>query len=66
MDGRAGVDIAPAHGVDNIAMAISLTASTRGLSLMPAYEELLALVGREPPVERRSAYYRSGCRVPEQ
>jgi DNA-binding transcriptional LysR family regulator len=34
---RAGVDIAPAHGVDNIAMAISLVASTRGLSLMPAY-----------------------------
>jgi LysR family hca operon transcriptional activator len=34
---RAGVDITPAHGVDNIAMAISLVASTRGLSLMPAY-----------------------------
>ncbi len=34
MDGRAGVDIAPAHGVDNIAMAISLAASTRGLSLI--------------------------------
>ena len=34
---RAGIDITPAHGVDNIAMAISLVASTRGLSLMPAY-----------------------------
>jgi LysR family hca operon transcriptional activator len=34
---RAGVDITPTHGVDNIAMAISLVASTRGLSLMPAY-----------------------------
>src|SRR6266404_1361168 len=30
MDGRAGVDIAPAHGVDNIAMAISLAAARRG------------------------------------
>ena len=34
---RAGIDITPAHGVDNIAMAISLVASTRGVSLMPAY-----------------------------
>src|ERR1700722_17093780 len=34
---RAGVDITPAHGGDNIAMAISLVASPRGLSLMPAY-----------------------------
>ena len=34
---RSGVDIQPDHGVDNLAMAISLVASTRGLSLMPAY-----------------------------
>jgi LysR family hca operon transcriptional activator len=34
---RSGVDIAPTHGVDNIAMAITLVASMRGLSLMPAY-----------------------------
>ncbi len=38
---RAGLDITPAHGVDNIAMAISLVASTRGLSLMPAYAKNL-------------------------
>jgi len=38
---RAGVEITPAHGVDNIAMAISLVASTRGLSLMPAYAKNL-------------------------
>jgi LysR family transcriptional regulator, hca operon transcriptional activator len=38
---RAGVDVMPAHGVDNIAMAISLVASTRGLSLMPAYAKNL-------------------------
>ncbi len=34
---RSGVDIKLDHGVDNITMAISLVASTRGLSLMPAY-----------------------------
>lgn len=34
---RSGLDIKPDHGVDNIAMAISLVASTRGLALMPAY-----------------------------
>jgi LysR family hca operon transcriptional activator len=34
---RAGLDIRPDHGVDNMAMAISLVVSTRGLALMPAY-----------------------------
>jgi LysR family hca operon transcriptional activator len=34
---RSGIDIVPTHGVDNIAVAITLVASTRGLSLMPAY-----------------------------
>jgi LysR family hca operon transcriptional activator len=34
---RCGLDIKLDHGVDNIAMAISLVASTRGLALMPAY-----------------------------
>jgi LysR family hca operon transcriptional activator len=38
---RSGVDIKPDHGVDNLAMAISLVASTRGLSLMPAYAKQL-------------------------
>ena len=38
---RSGVDIKPDHGVDNLAMAISLVASTRGLSLMPAYAKNL-------------------------
>ncbi|MGV7241654.1 LysR family transcriptional regulator [Caballeronia sp. M23-90] len=31
------IDIKPDHGVDNLAMAMSLVASTGGLSLMPAY-----------------------------
>jgi LysR family hca operon transcriptional activator len=34
---RAGLDIKVDHGVDNISMAVSLVASTRGLALMPAY-----------------------------
>src|SRR6476659_246518 len=34
---RSGVDIKLDHGVDNMAKAISLVASTRGLELMPAY-----------------------------
>ncbi|CAH2813055.1 MAG: Transcriptional regulator, LysR family [uncultured Caballeronia sp.] len=31
------VSITPEHGVDNLAMAMSLVASTRGLALMPEY-----------------------------
>jgi LysR family hca operon transcriptional activator len=34
---RNEVNIAPEHGVDNLAMAVSLVASTRGLALMPEY-----------------------------
>jgi LysR family transcriptional regulator, hca operon transcriptional activator len=34
---RSRLDIKPDHGVDNLAMAMSLVASTRGLALMPAY-----------------------------
>jgi LysR family hca operon transcriptional activator len=34
---RSGVDIKLDHGVDNMAMAMSLVVSTRGLALMPAY-----------------------------
>jgi LysR family transcriptional regulator, hca operon transcriptional activator len=38
---RSGVDIKLDHGVDNLAMAMSLVASTRGLALMPAYAKNL-------------------------
>ena len=38
---RSGLDIKLDHGVDNATMAISLVASTRGLSLMPAYAKHL-------------------------
>jgi LysR family hca operon transcriptional activator len=34
---RCGVDITLDHGVDNMAMAMSLVASTRGLGLLPSY-----------------------------
>ena len=38
---RCGLDLKLDHGVDNLAMAISLVASTRGLALMPAYAKNL-------------------------
>src|ERR1700677_2861733 len=61
---RAGVDVTPTHGVDNIAVAISLVASTRGLSLMPAYAKNMLpwsvvsrpLKGESPTVELALAY----------
>ena len=34
---RSGMDLPPAHSVDNLAMAMSLIASTRGVALLPAY-----------------------------
>jgi LysR family hca operon transcriptional activator len=34
---RSGMDFQPAHRVDNLAMAISMIASTRGVALLPAY-----------------------------
>jgi LysR family hca operon transcriptional activator len=38
---RSGLDLELDHGVDNLAMAMSLVASTRGLALMPAYAKNL-------------------------
>jgi LysR family transcriptional regulator, hca operon transcriptional activator len=38
---RVGLEMKLDHGVDNLAMAISLVASTRGLALMPAYAKNL-------------------------
>ena len=34
---RSGLGIKPAHEVDNLAMAMSLVASTRGVAFLPAY-----------------------------
>jgi LysR family hca operon transcriptional activator len=38
---RVGVDVTLGHGVDNMAMAMSLVASTGGLALLPAYAKNL-------------------------
>src|SRR6202041_1857141 len=49
---RSGLDIKLDHGVDNLAMAMSLVASTRGLALMPAYaKNLLPWSVVSPPLE---------------
>jgi LysR family hca operon transcriptional activator len=49
---RCGLDIKLDHGVDNMAMAISLVASTRGLALMPTYaKNLLPLSVVSRPLE---------------
>ncbi len=34
---RVGVDLRPAHLIDNLGMAMSLVASTRGVTFLPAY-----------------------------
>jgi LysR family transcriptional regulator, hca operon transcriptional activator len=36
---RSGIEITPDHEVDNLAMAMSLVASTRGVALLPAYAQ---------------------------
>src|ERR1700752_1871672 len=64
---RSGVDLKLDHSVDNLAMAMSLVASTRGLALMPAYaNNLLApsvvsrpLEGDAPTIELAVGYSKS-------
>ena len=64
---RAGVDIKFDHGVDNLAMAMSLVASTRGLALMPAYAKNLLpasvvsrpLEGEAPMIDVAVGYSKS-------
>src|SRR5580765_6627309 len=66
---RSGVDIKLDHGVDNMAMAMSLVASTRGLALMPAYAKNLLpasvvsrpLEGEEPTIEVAVGYSKSNA-----
>jgi LysR family hca operon transcriptional activator len=62
---RNGVEITPAHRIDNFAMGISLVASTRGIALLPAYVEPLlpwSVVSRplrgEPPMIDLAVGYR--------
>jgi LysR family hca operon transcriptional activator len=36
---NSGLNIKPDHEVDNLAMAVSMVASTRGVALLPVYAE---------------------------
>jgi LysR family hca operon transcriptional activator len=64
---HSGLDIKLDHGVDNMAMAMSLVASTRGLALMPAYAKNLLpesvvsrpLDGEAPTIEIAVGYSKS-------
>ena len=64
---RSGVYIELDHGVDNMAMAMSLVASTRGVALMPAYAKNLLppsvvsrpLEGEAPTIEVAVGYSKS-------
>jgi LysR family hca operon transcriptional activator len=64
---RSGVDIKVDHGVDNMAMAMSLVVSTGGLALMPAYAKGLLpwsvvsrpLEGETPTIDLVIGYDRS-------
>jgi LysR family hca operon transcriptional activator len=62
-----GLDIKLDHGVDNMAMAISLVASTRGVALMPEYAKNLLppsvvsrpLEGEAPTIDLAVGYSKS-------
>jgi len=62
-----GLNITPEHGVDNLAMAMSLVASTRGLALMPEYANNLLpwsvvsrpLEGEAPTIDLVIGYSKS-------
>jgi len=66
---RAGLDIKLDHGVDNMAMAMSLVASTGGLALMPTYAKNLLprsvvsrpLEGEAPMIEVAVGYSKSNA-----
>src|SRR3954447_22230030 len=64
---RSGLDVKLDHGVDNMAMAMSLVASTRGVALMPAYAKNLLppsvvsrpLEGEAPTIDIAVGYSKS-------
>jgi len=64
---QSGVAITPEQGVDNLAMAMSLVASTRGLALMPEYANNLLpwsvvsrpLEGEAPTIDLVIGYSKS-------
>jgi LysR family hca operon transcriptional activator len=65
--GNAGVEIKPSQVVDNPAMVMSLVASTRGVTLIPAYVQNLMpwsvvsrpLAGEVPTIDLAIGYSRS-------
>jgi LysR family hca operon transcriptional activator len=66
---RSGLNIALDHGVDNMAMVMSLVASTGGLALMPTYAKNLLpesvvsrpLEGEAPTIDLAVGYSRSNA-----
>src|SRR6267154_1636963 len=64
---RTGIDLTPAHEVDNISMAISMILSTRGLALLPLYARNLLppsvvsrpLQGEAPTIDLVIGYNRA-------
>jgi DNA-binding transcriptional LysR family regulator len=51
---RSGLEIRSAHSIDNLAMAVSMVASTRGVTLLPAYA-VSSRLGNQPAALRRPA-----------
>ena len=64
---RLGLNIAPAHRIDNFAMAVSLVASSRGFAVLPAYAANFLpwsvisrpLAGEPPTIELLLGYHRA-------
>lgn len=64
---RSGVDLKPAHRLDNLGMAMSLVASTRGVTLLPAYAKNFLpwsvisrpLQGEAPVIDLVAGYHRA-------
>jgi LysR family transcriptional regulator, hca operon transcriptional activator len=66
---RSDLKIVPNHKVDNLSMAISLVASTRGVALLPLYAKNFLpwsvvsrpLKGQAPTIDLMLAYHRSNA-----
>jgi LysR family hca operon transcriptional activator len=66
---RSGVDLTPDHNAENLAMAISLVSSTRGVSLLPLYARHLLppsvtsrpLKGETPTIDLVLGYNKSNA-----
>ncbi len=64
---RSRVDLRPAHRIDNLGMAMSLVASTRGVTLLPAYAKNFLpwsvisrpLEGEPPTIDLVVGYHRA-------